>query len=98
MNDNKKEFVKTKLKAKGELYQYSSYPIQVSEKAIDEEEIKENEHFKKCKGRKIFFYEFHHKGGDIEFEGFEDYVWATKFELKNYLNKEDFQYFTFLDI
>ena len=98
MNDNKKEFVKTHLKNKGDLHQFSSYPIQVFDKEIDEEEIKENEHFRKCQGRKIFFYEFHHKGGEIEFKDFEDFVWATKFQLKNYISKEDFQHFSFLDI
>lgn len=98
LNDNKKDFVKKNLMKKGSLHQFSSYPIQVMDKSIEDQEIKENPHFQRCQGRKIYFYEFHHKEGDIEFEGFEDYAWATKFELKNYISREDFDHFSFLDV
>ena len=35
---------------------------------------------------------------DIMLNGFEDFAWATKFELKKYLSKEVFEEFKFLDV
>ena len=58
---------------------------------MDEDDVKENPYFDKCRGIKTFFFEIYHKDGEIELEGFEDYAWATKFELNKYLEEDIFK-------
>lgn len=67
----------------------SSSPIMVLQDKISDEDITSIPLFKKCQGRKIFYFQGFHYAGSIDIKDTiaDDYVWSTKMELKKYLKK-----------
>ena len=74
----------------------SNYPIGVKKEEIGKEEILENDVMGKFKGKKIFFFEAYHDYGKMGYKQSEDWKWVTKFEMRDYLEKEDFEFFNYM--
>ncbi len=70
-----------------------NYPYLVQRKDIDKEEIDSNQLYGKCEGKKIFFIKAYHFLGKMEWDGVEDWAWVTKFEMNQFFDELEFNFF-----
>lgn len=69
------------------------YPSLVVRKDIPEEELENNRLLRRCRGRKICYFNGYHLSGKIQVNKdlYDDYAWVSRHELPKYLDEDQYK-------